>query len=217
MKNKEKDGSLATIYPELAAQWHPTRNGELTPEKFRPGSNKRVWWICSKGHEWEAVVKSRVKGNGCPYCAGKKAMPGFNDLRSTHGVLAKQWHPIKNGELDPSTIKAGSGKKVWWQCDHGHEWQATPLNRKNGKGCPYCSGLVAVREETSLAATHPHLAKQWHPIKNGELTSENVKSGSKRTVWWQCSCGAEWDCTPLSRVRGRGKCPVCGQSPAEKG
>ena len=30
-------------YPDLAAEWHPTKNGEKLPEDFLHGSNKKVW------------------------------------------------------------------------------------------------------------------------------------------------------------------------------
>lgn len=68
---KEKR-SLAEEYQELAKEWHPTKNGELTPKDITSGSGKKVWWLCSKGHEWQARVADRTSGKGCPYCSGKK-------------------------------------------------------------------------------------------------------------------------------------------------
>ena len=78
---------LATINPELAAQWHPTKNGDLKPTQITAGSRKKVWWLLSydvpmdypvkalRGRhfdfEWQAVVNSR-KNNGCPYLAMHK-------------------------------------------------------------------------------------------------------------------------------------------------
>jgi hypothetical protein len=67
----EKRGSLAVKNPNLSKQWHPTKNGNLMPSDVTAGSNKRVWWRCEKGHEWAAIVKSRAKGSGCPYCSGR--------------------------------------------------------------------------------------------------------------------------------------------------
>ena len=71
---------FATLWPELAAQWHPTRNGALTPSEVLPGSHRKVWWRCEKGHEWQAEVKTRVNGCGCPVCANRKLAEGENDL-----------------------------------------------------------------------------------------------------------------------------------------
>ena len=65
------------------------------------GSHKSVWWQCEKGHTWQAMVKSRVEGCGCPVCANRATIPGFNDLATTEPALAAQWHPTKNGALTP--------------------------------------------------------------------------------------------------------------------
>ena len=62
-------------YPELVKEWHPTKNGDLTPEDFTYGSGKKVWWLCPKGHEWETKINKRTrkdKPTGCPNCSGKK-------------------------------------------------------------------------------------------------------------------------------------------------
>lgn len=65
--------SLMEYYPELAKQWHPTKNGDLQPIDITKASNKKVWWICDKGHEWQATINNRsMRGTGCPYCAGRK-------------------------------------------------------------------------------------------------------------------------------------------------
>ena len=54
-KNKK---SLAETHPEVAKQWHPTKNGDLTPHEFTSGSNKKFWWKCPKGddHEWMTAM-----------------------------------------------------------------------------------------------------------------------------------------------------------------
>jgi hypothetical protein len=73
MAKLTSDYNLAVIYPEIAKHWHPTKNGSLTPHAVAPSSNKRIWWFCQKGHEWQAVVNKRRRGNGCPYCARQRA------------------------------------------------------------------------------------------------------------------------------------------------
>lgn len=64
---------LKTVEPLVAAQWHPTKNAPREPDQVLPGSNKKVWWRCTDGHEWKAVVYSRTgaKKCGCPVCAGR--------------------------------------------------------------------------------------------------------------------------------------------------
>ena len=64
------ENSLAKLYPQLSLEWHPTKNGKLTPEHVRPGSGKKRWWLClkNKTHEWESTINNRKNGNGCPHC-----------------------------------------------------------------------------------------------------------------------------------------------------
>ena len=72
MPRATKEHNLAVINPDLANQWHSTKNRSLTPRDVGPNSMKKVWWICEKGHEWVASVHNRNRGTGCPYCAPRK-------------------------------------------------------------------------------------------------------------------------------------------------
>jgi hypothetical protein len=200
------DNNLAVKNPELAKQWHPTKNGDLKPAHFSSGSNKKVWWLCSKGYEWSAQISNRAKGGGCPYCSGRKSSKD-NNLAEKNPELAKQWHPIKNEALSPSNVMPNSHKKVWWLCSKGHEWPATIASQTNGSGCPECIGRK-VGQDNNLTVKNPKLAKQWHPIKNEALTPKDVTTGSGKKVWWLCSKGHAWNATIASRTNGSG-CPVC--------
>ena len=102
-------------------QWHPVRNRGVTPDEVPAGSHRHVWWMCKQGHEWQAEVRCRtLYGNGCPFCANRAVLPGFNDLATLYPELAAEWHPTKNGALTPEQVLAGSEKRVWWQCGRGH-------------------------------------------------------------------------------------------------
>ena len=132
---------LASRNPALAVQWDAKRNGSLTPQRVTPTSNRKAWWICEKGHSFPAVIASRTNGSGCPYCAGRKVLPGFNDLATTDPCVAAQWHPTLNGTLTPEMVTPGSRKKVWWECAYGHVWKAAVYPRTGAKkcGCPICA------------------------------------------------------------------------------
>ena len=201
---------LATVNPLLAKEWHPTKNGGLSPDMVTAGNSKKVWWQCANGHEWLSVIANRNRGIGCPYCSGKRVLKGFNDLATKNPELAKEWHPTKNGDLKPDMVTASSNKKVWWQCPNGHEWQAIIANRNDGNGCPYCSGRYAIKGETDLATKKPELAKEWHPTKNGDLSPDMVTASSNKKVWWRCANGHEWRAVIYSRSSGRG-CPYCAR------
>ena len=115
--------SLEEYAPDIAKQWHPTKNGKLKPTDISYGSEKKVWWYLPYddpntgkhlNFEWSTRVFERTNGSGCPFLSGQRVWPGFNDLQTKYPELAKQWHPTKNGKLKPTDILSGSGKKVWW-------------------------------------------------------------------------------------------------------
>lgn len=59
---------LATTNPQLAKEWHPSKNHPLTPFDVTRGSGKKVWWECPNGHEYKASVMHRGHGTSCPIC-----------------------------------------------------------------------------------------------------------------------------------------------------
>ena len=199
---------LETTHPDLALEWHPTKNGELSPTMVSFGSSRKVWWKCSKGHEWQMKIANRCRGYNCPYCSGQAVLQGFNDLSAINPTLASEWHPTKNGDLFPTMVSRGSTRKVWWKCSEGHEWQATIGSRSQGAGCPYCSGNKVMPGFNDLATKNPVLATQWHPTKNGDLLPSQVTLKSGKLVWWLCKHGHEWQAKVCSRSNGSG-CPVC--------
>lgn len=108
---------------------------------------KKVFWICEKGHRWESAVKDVVAGNRCQICAGKIVLKGFNDLATLYPEIAAEWDYEKNEGLTPDQITAAVKAKVWWHCKSDHSWQAFVYHRKNGTGCPYCSGNLPIQGE----------------------------------------------------------------------
>ena len=203
-----KYGSLAEKNPELAKQWHPTKNGNKTAYDVSVGNGNKAWWICEKGHEWEAVISSRNQGIGCPICSGHKTLFGYNDLSTVNPALSQQWHPTKNRELKPNDVTVNYTKKVWWLCSLGHEWETSVANRTEGTGCPICAGKKVLKGYNDFATAYPELAKEWHPTKNGDLTADKVTSKSNKKTWWKCARGHEWQTSICHRSRGTG-CPVC--------
>ena len=201
---------LQTTYPSLEKEWDHAKNGILNPNLISPNSHQKVWWKCSKGHEWQAVISARTRGNNCPYCSGRYAIKGENDLQTINPSLAQEWNYDKNGDLIPTNVLPNSGKRVWWVCDRGHEWQAIIRERNNGTNCPYCSGRYAIKGETDLQTINPVLAKEWNYGKNIDLTPTDVLPNSHKRVWWKCSHGHEWQAAICDRNRGIG-CPYCSR------
>lgn len=338
--------NLATVHPNLVAEWHTTRNAGRSAKEFRPNSGKKAWWICNRGHEWEAVIQSRAKGHGCPFCTaqvsrlelrvftelqcvfenvdhkarifglecdvlihdfqcaveidgfywhrrssardkaketaleehgyriwrlrekgletwGQYHVP-FDNSMSPKGIvdkllrrmrpfvtndgkarisaylkaaqlqgdsefrrlfaalpgppteeslaikrpeLASQWAVNKNSPLSPDNFSEFSHRKVWWRCKEGHVWRASIASRSLGNGCPYCAGQRATMK-TCLTETYPLVAREWHPDRNKPLTPEDVTKGSGKRVWWQCHQGHEWQAKIYNRTNGTA-CPEC--------
>lgn len=212
----EKENSLLFANPEIAKEWNCEKNGNLKPEHFAANSHKKVWWKCSKGHEWQATIKERNNGNGCPYCAGKKVLSGYNDLQTVNPTLAKEWNYEKNNRLTPMEVTPNSHLKVWWKCSQGHEWQASIADRNSGRGCPYCAGKKVLKGFNDLQTVNPTLAAEWHHEKNKGLTPADVTPNSHETVWWKCNEGHEWQAIIGNRHKGNG-CPYCAGQKVLKG
>jgi hypothetical protein len=198
---------LRTMFPNIADQWDEVKNGNLTPEDVQPASGKKVWWVCSLGHSWQAVISSRTAGKGCPYCAGRKVLPGFNDLQTVNPELTSQWNYEKNGTLFPTAVTGMSHRKVWWTGVCGHVWRAKIANRSNGNGCPYCAGRMVLEGFNDAKSNCPELMMEWDYEKN-QILPEQVTAGSQKEIWWKCDRGHSWEAKLTDRRNGNG-CPYC--------
>ena len=201
---------LATTHPHISDMW--SSKNKLKPTEVTAGSHKKVWLICEKGHEWEVQVDSvALMGCGCPYCAGKRAIPGETDLATVRPDILMEWDYGKN-KISPAELMPSSHDKVWWKCERGHSWQSMVFSRTRDQsaGCPYCTGRKVLPGFNDLATLKPKLADQWYQPLNGELKPEDVTLGSNKKVWWQCSEGHVWHAFIYARAKKNGTgCPVC--------
>jgi len=190
----------------LKTEWSD-KNIDIDPTKISYGSMKKVWWICDKGHEWQAVIKNRTKDNpsGCPFCSNSKVLKGYNDLESRYPDIAKEWSD-KNS-LKPCEVMPMSNKKAWFKCSLGHEYETIISSRTyKGSGCPYCNGVI-LKGYNDLETTHPMLAREYSFYNKNRC--DQIKANSKETVRWKCIvCNNEWMMRVSTRVNGSG-CPEC--------
>lgn len=107
LSNLLKDNTFIMKY------WDYKKNMNNDLDKLTIGSNKKVWWICDKGHSYDQVIRSKVKGIGCPICSNKKVLKGYNDLATTNPELLKEWNYDKNVKLglNPELVTKGAEKK----------------------------------------------------------------------------------------------------------
>ncbi|MBO4355292.1 MAG: zinc-ribbon domain-containing protein, partial [Clostridia bacterium] len=209
---------LATTHPQLLSEWDYDKN-ILKPEEIGKGSDKKVWWKCRIcGYEWEATISSRSAGCGCPACAGRTVVKGFNDFETLNPDAAALWNFSLNKSL-PSDYTQGSNTKVWWLCpDCGHEWQTAICSISTGGRCPECAKRsrpierrkTLIKKQGSLAVNYPELIKEWDHSKN-ILLPEDCPCGTEQKVWWICpDCGHSYETSVYCRVMKHG-CPECGK------
>ncbi len=183
---------LATLFPKIAEEangWDPT--------KANAGSSKKVSWKCSQGHIWEAVIDTRVRGTDCPYCSGRYAIVGTNDLATLNPELAKQAYG-----WDPTSLTLKSGQIRNWKCNQGHIWESSP-HKRSKNGCPYCAHQKVLAGFNDLATTHPELSREaygWDPTA--------VIAGSHTKLQWKCADNHVWSAILKNRSKGIG-CPTC--------
>jgi hypothetical protein len=189
---------LQTKFPSIA------KDAEgWDPKCVLSGSHSKKNWKCEFGHVWQTTIDHRVnRSSGCPFCSGRMAITGENDLATTYPEIASQ-----AVDWDPSKELPNSAKRVRWKCNLGHEWLAVIYSRVVSKyeGCPYCSGKSVLAGFNDLATINPNLAESangWDPT---EFTSG---SGSKKS--WKCLEGHTWNASISSRNRGNG-CPTCAR------
>ena len=205
----KKEKKYVSDNAQLMSEWDWQKNNEFAiyPDRLTCGSDKKAWWVCAQSHSYCATISNKVLGTGCPYCANKKVLIGYNDLGTTNPTLAQEWNYEKNEGLTPANVTPNSNKKVWWICSRGHEWAARIYNRSKGSGCPYCSGRQVIKGENDLQTINLAMALEWDYEKNNGLTPSDILFGSHKKVWWKCSKGHSWYVSPSSR-KNTG-CPIC--------
>lgn len=140
MELGQKEDSLKVSHPHLIEEWHPEKNGTLTPEMVTKGSDKVIWWQCKNGHTWDDTVSHRVSGRGCPVCSGKRIVPGQNDIQTLYPELMQEWDWTKNENILPEKQGKSSSQQVWWRCKKcGYSWQRSVIARVHGSQCPMCT------------------------------------------------------------------------------
>lgn len=188
---------MATTRPDLAAELV-----DVDPKTITAGTSKRLKWRCPNHDEpYVARGSARVSGNDCGYCSGRRVLPGFNDMATTHPDLAKQLV-----DTDPTTVTAGTGKVLLWRCpNHAEPYPSPGKARVRGRGCTYCNGNHGILSGfNDMATTHPDLAKQ---LVGTDPTKIRAATGKK--LYWRCPRHEEpFAATGSNRVAGWG-CGYC--------
>ena len=139
--------TLSDKYPSLAAMW--AVDNDRRADSVLPDSPYEARWVCSDcGGKFDAPVRDMVNcTTKCPYCADKKALPGFNSFAAKHPDLLEEWNYIHNYAIDinPDTILDSNSNGAWWICMYGHKYKMSVRKRlmfekRKKVACPICKG-----------------------------------------------------------------------------
>ena len=186
---------LRSQFPEIAAEAYG-----WDPETVVKGSGLKKDWICPEGHIYSNRIVNRTRGDGCPYCSGRRVLKGFNDLQTKFPDIAAEAYG-----WDPSTVSAGIDAKKDWKCSQGHIYASRVANRTvHGRGCPFCSGREVLPGINDLQTKFPDIAAEaygWDP--------RTVTSASGKKKEWKCSQGHIYKSVIASRTSSGTGCPFC--------
>ena len=199
---------IVTMKMSYLSEWDTEKNLETKPDMSGPGSVKKVWWKCERGHSWKAAVYSRTAGTGCPYCAGNRLVPGANDITTAFPEMAREWDFVRNKDITPDMVTKTSARSYWWICPKGHSYRSSPGSRSRGCGCIYCAGKRVLKGFNDFASQYPELMKEWNWNKNAGINPDEIPCNRHKKVWWTDSKGHSWKATTSDRINGCG-CPYC--------
>lgn len=205
---------LKSQRPDIACEYADDLN-TLKSDEITVKSGLKVWWRGIKcGHHWQATVASRVIcGNGCPFCANRRLLVGFNDMLTMYPMVASVWSPL-NG-FKPDEVMYGTHKMFILKGLCGHEWKCSSKRlRISGIKCPYCNDELVYSGLNDLMTKRPDLLIDWDYARNAAIgiAPDNILFKSCKYVWWKChDCCHEWKCTLANRTMQGSGCPQCAR------
>ena len=215
---------LNSKYPKLVnSEWDYEKNNAigLKPYEVTSHSSVKAWWHCNtcEGHYEMRIIDKTSGRQGCPYCAGKKVLTGFNDLQSRYPELIhSEWNYEKNSilHINPNMLTCNSSVEACWKCSKCHGEYEMPIYKRTGRnsqGCPFCAGKKILRGFNDLLTCYQDLVNsEWDYEKNNliGLKPDAITAGSDKKAWWKCEqYGHSWYSSIGNRtILGRG-CPKC--------
>lgn len=201
--------NLAVKMPEVAKEWCPTLNGDLTPYDVTFGASDIVWWKCTKCTEsYDMKVSQKIKNNNCPYCAGYR-IGEYNNFKATHPEVAELWDYEKNGnKLPEHYVKSHKKEKFHWKCKVCGDETYTSIDCKHG--CAVCKSVKVLIGFNDMWTTNPMMASWLLDPEDGYKYMEN----SNLKTNWKCpNCENIVLDKLIGNVKKRGvPCSRCGQT-----
>ncbi|KNH04448.1 hypothetical protein XU18_4307 [Perkinsela sp. CCAP 1560/4] len=198
---------LKEKYPELYLELFRAKNTDVDKETIEMDSAKIVNWRCSECHKTftKSVIERVYLSKECPMCLEANSKL----LEKEYPEIAKEWAPLKNPlYYHPRYLDIHSLQKVIWKCGRcDFEYEASVKQRCSGAECPRC-----VPKHGNWANRFRSIAKEWHPLRNGDLQFTDVNETDNRMIWWICQdCSYEYEEGINRRLYKEKGCPLCRQ------
>ena len=195
-------------YPELAEKLSPEL--QKVADRIFGAESKYLKWICSIcGGEYSDAVGNMLKGiNNCPYCAGKKAMSGFNDIKTLHPELVERLSSeLRNIAED---IVAKDEKVLSWECPNcrGDYYDMIGNLAKGIDNCPYCNNKKVLEGFNDLASIHPELMEKL-TSQLRQVANKIICKDEKYLTWICPTCHGEYSDSIGNILNGIDNCPYC--------
>ena len=188
---------------ERAAYWHATKNGKLKPRDVFKSSNKKYWFTCDNNHDFDIQLNHVTDGNWCSNCP--KLPSSYEQSFASNEERVACWHITKNGDVKPRDVFKSSGKKYWFTCDNGHDFD---IQLSNVTGGHWCSSCHQTPSYDRSFASNEERAACWHATKNGKLKPRDVFKSSNKKYWFTCDNDHDFD-KQISNVTIGQWCPSC--------
>lgn len=152
--------NLAVLYPSISKSWHSVKNQGLDPSEVLPGSARKVWWICSKGHSWRSTILSRTSGTGCPHCRPQTSKPEVRLYCELKEIFSRvEWRKKIQGSESDVTLP---NLKVCIEVD-GYPWHSNKLLKDIEKTKKFeALGYKVIRLRDTLLPEIPGIAVTYN-------------------------------------------------------
>jgi hypothetical protein len=141
-KRVSKANSLKKRFPDIATEWHPTKN-KLKASEVTCGTKKRIWWHCKQcSHEWTATIADRtISKTGCPACyqakrqyAREHPKPKIKTrvILGTKVKVSRQWHELRTKRDRKSLIETHPKLANQWHPTKNAPWTAFGFTSGSG-------------------------------------------------------------------------------------
>lgn len=163
-----------TDIPTVAGWMVPLFKDKEKAYRYKPNSNQKEIFVCSKGHERLQTISSVFKGSGCKICSGQE--PTENNNFSIKNPEKSKY--LKNFS-EGYTVTPKSDKTLDFVCPLGHEFSkpvSSVVKAKSILGvCDYCSNKKILVGFNDLWTTHPDVALKLLDQTDGYRYSKGVK------------------------------------------